>query len=65
VRCGYGKFWVFIVFLGVRYSSLVYVIKAVCGRGRVPRCTLEDVELVEVRSLCMGHTLFTSGVGSA
>jgi hypothetical protein len=65
VGCGYGGFWVFIVYLGMGYGSVGCKIEAVCGWGRAPYFTLEDVELVGTRSLYVGLTCFTSGVGSA
>jgi len=34
--CGYGGFWVFLVYLGMGYGSVGCKIEAVCGWGRVP-----------------------------
>jgi hypothetical protein len=63
VGCGYRGFGVFILYLGLRYGGIVYLVDAVCSWGRVPRFTLEDVGMVRIRSLCVGHTFFTSGLG--
>ena len=63
--CRCGGYWIFLVYMGMGYGGVGCKIEAVCGRGRVLRFTLEDVELVEVRSLYAGLTCFTFSVDSA
>ena len=61
MECGYAGFWVLFVYLGMGYGSAGCKIEAVCGWRRVPRFTLEDVELVGIRSLCKGLTNLCRG----